>query len=222
MTEHLILAAGAAGLGKPVSMTGYLHLGGPLLLLIIFLGIAAVCAFLARRAQLITDRTDVTDFLSGIFNLLQKGNDAEALNQCDITPGPVARLASVAIRRRHESAEVLKEELEEASDSAKALLARRTFLLSLVARVAPLLGLLGTIIGILRALTDYRQNGIMHSGDIADALTFGALTSAAGLVVAIIAYTGREFIRARIERLEMDMRTASSELLHGMKHAPKS
>lgn len=217
MTEYLILGA-----QRHVSMTGYLRLGGPLLLLIMLLGVAAVCAFLARRAQLITDRTDTTDFLAGIFNLLRKGNAAEAMNQCEITPGPVARLAAVAIRRRGESAEVLGKELADAADAAGAMLARRTFLLTLVARVAPLLGLLGTVLGILRALTDYRQNGIMHSGDIADALTFGALTSAAGLVVAIISYTGREFIRARIERLEMDMREASAELLHGIEDAAKS
>lgn len=203
-------------------MTEYLRIGGPLLWLIILLGVAALCAFLARRAQLINDRTDVTDFLRGIFNLLQKGNDTEALNQCDITPGPVAKIASVAIRRRRESAEVLKEELEEASASAKALLVRRTSFLSLAARVAPLLGLLGTIVGILKALAGYRQSGIMHSGDIADALTFGALTSAAGLIVAIVSYTAREFLRARIERLEMDMQSASSELFHRIKNAEKA
>ena len=195
-------------------MHDFLTLGGPVLWIILAFGVLALGVFLERSLQLHRDRVDATDFLQGIFKSLRRGNAAEAAAICDETPGPVARLASLAIRRKDSPRDRLERELADAGAAEIARMERRLSLLPLVAQIAPLLGLLGTVLGILRALLFIRgQIPLMQTADVADGLILGAVTTAAGLIVAIPAHVGFNVLAVKIERLVLDMRDASSELL---------
>ena len=196
-------------------MHDFLVLGGPVLWIILALGAVALCVFLERSLQLHRERIDATDFLHGVFNSLRRGNETEALAICDETPGPVARLASLAIRRRGAPRPVLEREIADAAAAEIARMERRLSLLPLAAQTAPLLGLLGTVLGILRALLFVRGRiPLVLTADVADGLVLGAVTTAAGLVVAIPCHAGFDVLAVKIERLALDMRDASSELLN--------
>ena len=193
-------------------MPEFLRSGGPVLWLILALGAAALVVFLERSLQLHRDRIDSTDFLQGIFNALRRGNDQEALALCEETPGPVARLASIAIRRRAEPRERLLLELDQAGSAEVARLERRLAFLSLIAQSAPVLGLLGTVLGILRSLLAWRAAlPLAASAGIADGLVAAAVTTAAGLAVALPCYLGFNVLVVKIDRLVLDMRDAASE-----------
>ena len=193
-------------------MLEYLRSGGPVLWLILALGAIALVVFLERSLQLHRDRIDSTDFLQGIFNALRRGNDQEALALCEETPGPVARLASIAIRRRAEPRERLLRELDQAGSAEVARLERRLAFLSLIAQSAPVLGLLGTVLGILRSLLAWRAAlPLAASAGIADGLVAAAVTTAAGLAVALPCYLGFNVLVVKIDRLVLDMRDAASE-----------
>ena len=193
-------------------MPEFLRSGGPVLWLILALGAAALVVFLERSLQLHRDRIDSTDFLQGIFNALRRGNDQEALALCEETPGPVARLASIAIRRRAEPRERLLRELDQAGSAEVARLERRLAFLSLIAQSAPVLGLLGTVLGILRSLLAWRAAlPLAASAGIADGLVAAAVTTAAGLAVALPCYLGFNVLVVKIDRLVLDMRDAVSE-----------
>ena len=196
-------------------MHDFLVSGGPVLWIILALGALALVVFLERSLQLHRDRVDATDFLHGIFNSLRRGNETEALSICEETPGPVARLASIAIRRRAAPRPLLEKEIGDAAAAEIARMERRLSVLPLVAQIAPLLGLLGTVLGILRALLFVRgQIPLMQTADVADGLVLGAVTTAAGLVVAIPCHVGFNVLAVKLERLVLDMRDASSELLN--------
>ena len=196
----------------PLAMLEFLRSGGPVLWLILALGAAALVVFLERSLQLHRDRIDSTDFLQGIFNALRRGNDQEALALCEETPGPVARLASIAIRRRAEPRERLLLELDQAGSAEVARLERRLAFLSLIAQSAPVLGLLGTVLGILRSLLAWRAAlPLAASAGIADGLVAAAVTTAAGLAVALPCYLGFNVLVVKIDRLVLDMRDAASE-----------
>ena len=193
-------------------MPEFLRSGGPVLWLILALGAAALVVFLERSLQLHRDRIDSTDFLQGIFNALRRGNDQEALALCEETPGPVARLASIAIRRRAEPRERLLLELDQAGSAEVARMERRLAFLSLIAQSAPVLGLLGTVLGILRSLLAWRAAlPLAASAGIADGLVSAAVTTAAGLAVALPCYLGFNVLVVKIDRLVLDMRDAASE-----------
>jgi biopolymer transport protein ExbB len=180
--------------------------------LVLALGATALAVFLERSLQLHRDRIDETDFLQGIFNAMRRGNVQEAVALCEETPGPVARLTSIAIRRREAPRERLLQELEQAGAAEISRMERRLAFLSLIAQAAPLLGLLGTVLGILRSLLAWRAAlPLADAAGIADGLVSGALTTAAGLAVALPCYLGFNVLVVKIDRLVLDMRDAVSE-----------
>ena len=193
-------------------MIEFLRSGGPVLWLVLALGATALAVFLERSLQLHRDRIDETDFLQGIFNAMRRGNVQEAVALCEETPGPVARLTSIAIRRREAPRERLLQELEQAGAAEISRMERRLAFLSLIAQAAPLLGLLGTVLGILRSLLAWRAAlPLADAAGIADGLVSGAITTAAGLAVALPCYLGFNVLVVKIDRLVLDMRDAVSE-----------
>jgi len=196
-------------------MTEFLRSGGPVLWLLLVFAVVALVVFLERSLQLHRDRVDETDFLQGIFNAVRRGNVTEALALCEETPGPVARLTSVAIRRRDSPRDELLKELEQAGAAEIARMERRLAFLSLIGQAAPLLGLLGTVLGILQALLAWRAAlPLADAAGIADGLVQAALTTAVGLAVALPCYLGFNVLVVKIDRLVLDMRDACSECVH--------
>lgn len=195
-------------------MIDFLILGGPILWLILLLGGIATLIFLERALNLHRARVDETDFLQGIFNILRRNNPAEALTLCEETPGPVAHLTEMAVRHRNTPRERLVEELDQAGKAEISRMERRLSLIALIAQIAPLLGLLGVVVNILNALLTMQDNApFVQSSDIATSLIPGAITTAAGLMVAIPCFIAFNVLVVKIDRLVLDMHHACSEIL---------
>ena len=143
-------------------MNDIFEAGGSLFVVIIFMGLVALVVFLERALHLHRARIDETDFLQGIFNTIRRGNVAEALTLCEEAPGPVPRLLAIAIRRRDSPRQMLVDELEQAGRAEISRMERRLSILALVAQITPLMGLLGTVLGILEALVAMREIGRAH------------------------------------------------------------
>ena len=194
-------------------MKEILQLGGPVLWLEFLLGLLALCVFLERSLSLHRARVDATDFLQGIFNAVKRGNANEAAALCEETPGPVARLALVAVRRGAEtSGDRLAADLEAAGRDESARLRRRLSTLALAARIAPLLGLLGTAAGLFRAVSIWRA-ALPYAtfAGVADSLLSATVTTVAGLAIAIPTHVAHSVLADKVDRLELDMRAAASE-----------
>lgn len=186
----------------------------PLLWLILAMGVVALGVFAERSFQLRRERVDVRDFLAGLANALVRGNAREALALCEETPGPVARLARLAIQRRDEPEPRLEAALADAARAETAHMERRVSILDALARAAPLAGLAGTLDGLLRSLLAYRAAlPLADPAGIVDGLVVGVATTLAGLAVAIPAQLAHHALRLRIERLSLDLREARSECL---------
>jgi len=196
-------------------MQEYMLIGGPVLWAILLLGVIALGVFLERSLHLHRARIDEADFLQGIFNTIRRGNVAEAVTLCEETPGPVARLLSTAIRRRSSTREQLMDELDQAGRAEISRMERRLSVLALIAQIAPLLGLLGTVLGILTALISMRDAApFVNTHGLINGLIFGAVTTAAGLLVAMPSFIGFNVLIVKIDRLVLDMRHAASEALY--------
>lgn len=196
-------------------MTEILSQGGVILWLILALGVIAIGVYLERSLWLHRARIDTEDFLRGIKNLLRRGNESEALALCKETDTPVARIASLAISRRKLSRDLLLEELDRAGLSETERLERRIILLAVISQSAPLLGLFGTAIAIIRALYFYQTRfPNVSTGDFAGFLIPGALAVAAGLLVAIPCHIGFNLLVLKIDRIVLDMRDAVSNMVH--------
>ena len=188
--------------------------GGPVLWLILAGGLAAFAVFVERALHLHRARIKSEDFLKGIFNILRKRNITEALTICEETPGPVACVMRTAIVHRHDGKDVLRSALEDASLAEVSRMERRLVVIVTVAQIAPLLGLLGTVLGIVESLLVMKQQlPFLQAMDIMDGLMRALLTTAAGLTVAIPCYVAFNLLVLKIDRIVLDIDRAGSETL---------
>jgi biopolymer transport protein ExbB len=188
--------------------------GGPVMWLLILLGLAALVVFIERALLLHRAQIRSTEFLNGIKNLLQKDRLMEALTLCEETPGPVAKLVKAGLRHADDDEPALRFAVQEAALAELPVLERRIGALAAIAQIAPLFGLLGTLLGMIKTFWLFNQGGnyatpAVLAGGMGEAL----LTAAAGLVVAIPAHLGRHFLSGRVRTLVQDMEWAGNELM---------
>src|SRR5579871_2297824 len=123
--------------------------GGPVIWLILIAAAAALVTFIERVLYCHRAQINSIEFLNGVRNVLKRDNVVEALSICDATPGPVPRLVKTAILNRDRGRERVREAVEEAGLTEVPLLEERLNLLATIGQIAPLLGLLGTVIGFM-------------------------------------------------------------------------
>lgn len=193
---------------------GLIEQGGPVLWIIIASGVVAFCVFVERSLHLHRARIKSDDFLKGIFNILRRGNVQEAVAICDETPGPVAYIVRTAIRQGAERKEDIRSAVDDASLAETSRMERRLLVIATVAQVAPLLGLLGTILGMMETLLAMQlQAPLIQSADVMGGIMLALITTAAGLMVAIPCYAAFNLLVIKIDRIVLDMERAASEIV---------
>ena len=183
--------------------------------LILFCSIVAGAVFLERWSFYHRITIRVGEFLRGIANLIHLRNYAEALHECAGTPGPVARVIHAALVRRDVSRAELREIVQEAGQLEVPKLERYLMILVTVAFVAPLIGLLGTVTGLIEAFVAIsNHSGFATSAEISTGIYQSLLTTAAGLVVAIPASVAYSYLSARVNTLIHDMERGGIEIVN--------
>jgi len=132
-------------------MIDYIQKGGLLMWPILVCSILAIAVFAERLFYFHRATIHVGEFLQGLSNLVQRHNYAEALHECAGTPGPVARVIHAAIIRHDSSRAELREIVQEAGQLEVPKLERFLGVLATLTYLAPLIGLLGTVAGMIEA-----------------------------------------------------------------------
>ena len=133
----------------------------------------------------------------------------------DATPGPVARLVKTAILNREYGRDRVREALEEAGLAEVPRLEHKLNLLATIAQLAPLLGLLGTVIGFIRVFMQLQEAGLYaHVGLLSEGIWQALICSAAGLAVAIPTHAGYNYLVSRVNSIVLDMERAATEIVN--------
>ncbi len=194
-------------------METWIHQGGPTMPVIALASVVALAVFLLRIFHLHRAQIRAGDFLQGLFNVLRSGNRVEAISLCEETPGPVARIVRAALLCGGSDDETIRLAMERTGRVEIRRLETGIGTLATIAQIAPLLGLLGTVLGLAEALLQLRAAApLVHAGDLAEGLRRALLSTAAGLGLAIAAYTFHNVLVGRVARIVHDMEMASLEL----------
>lgn len=189
--------------------------GGLMIWVIVASSAVALTVFFDRLLQYHRDHIDSTQFLNGVRNVLKRDNIVEALAICDATPGPVPRLVKIAILNRDRGREAVREALEDAGSWEVPRLEEKLNLLATIAQIAPLLGLLGTVLGFMKVFSAVKDAGLnAHVGLLADGIWQALICTAAGLAVSIPSYAGYNYLVGRVNTIVLDMEQISSEILN--------
>ena len=147
--------------------------GGPMIWLILATSAVALAVFMERLLRYHREQINSTAFLNGVRNVLKRDNVVEALAICDATPGPVARLVKVAILNREKGREGVREALEDAGSLEVPRLEEKLNLLATIAQIAPLMGLLGTVLGFIKIFQAIQDAGLSaHVGQLSGGVDF--------------------------------------------------
>lgn len=194
-------------------MSVWTMVGGPVFWILTLLGAVSVFVFFSRLLNLRRAQIDYQDFIRGVANVLEQGNPDEALAICDDTSAPVARIVAAAIRHREVSARVLRETVDATGRAEVGRLERRLALLAIIAQAAPLLGLLGTVLGMMRVVLSLNTEALVARMDLLGGTMQALVAAAAGLVVAVSVQVMYGMLHIRLERLVVDLEAAASEIL---------
>lgn len=188
--------------------------GGVVFWLIVLMGIAALVVFLERLLHLRRAQIDYDDFFKGVCNVLESGNVDEAIMICEDTPGPVAAVALTAINHREGTLEAIEDAVDNKGRSELSRMERRLASLALTCQIAPLLGLAGTMLAMVRMVQVLNhQAPVVSSTDLTAGLIEALLSAVAGLLVAVPCHIMYALLMVRIERLVLDMESAASEIV---------
>jgi biopolymer transport protein ExbB len=189
--------------------------GGPMLWVIFSVGAAGIVIFIERFLHCHRAQINSTEFLSGVRTVIKRENVVEAISICDATPGPVARLVKTAVLNRENGRERVRESLEEAGLTEVPRLEERLDLLATIAQLAPLLGLLGTVLGFIDVYSGVQAaNTTANAGLITHGVWQALVCTAAGLAVAIPIHAGHNYLVSRVNAIVLDMERAAGEIVN--------
>ena len=176
--------------------------------------ILAIAIALERYFHFHRSRIDVGDLLHGLRNLIRKKNYAEAIHECAGTPGPVARVIHSAILRHGAPRAELKEIVQETGQLEVPKLEKHSAVLLSIAYVAPLIGLLGTILGLVNTFVQVNTSGgYATATEISKGVYESLISSAAGLMVAVPTFVIYSFLIAYTKTLMHDMERGGIEIV---------
>lgn len=188
--------------------------GGLMMWLLLTASAVAVAVFVERLLHYHREQINSIEFINGVRNVLRRDNVVEAISICDATPGPVARLVKAAILARDRGREGVREALEEAGMVEVPRLEERLNLLGTIAQIAPMMGLLGTVLGFIGVFRTLQLEGVAapasaFAGDVWQAL----VCTGAGLALAIPCYAAYNYLVNRVRLIVLDMEKASKEII---------
>ena len=188
--------------------------GGVLVWLIALCSVVGLAIFFERLLHYHRNSINTPEFLAGITNALRRNSLVEALSICDETPGIVARIVKAAITRYDRSREEIEDAIEEVSLQEVPRLERNLKALATIAHVAPLLGLLGTVVGFISSFRVIAEKGsFVHVADVAAGVWMALLCTAAGLAVAIPAFIAYNYLVSRVNEMVLDAERAATEIV---------
>lgn len=187
--------------------------GSPVMWVLMIVSVLSLWVFMQKFLQLHRAQISSRDFLDGIYNVLRRGNAAEAVTICEDTPGPVAHLIRAAILKADDEPEEMAKAIQQAGLEEIPRLEHRLNLLATLGKLAPMLGLLGTVLGLMGVFQGFMDAAtVVHVGDLGEGMWSALLTSATGLAIAIPCYAGYNLLVSRIESIVLDMEFAGAEI----------
>ena len=189
-------------------MLHYLEVGGPILWVLVIISIGAFAVVLERIVFFARNEKNVgSNFKDEILSLVASKKLDEAIALCDTKKSCVASAVRKFLQKAPKGIDVQDYEfiLKEVTNQEISPYERRLNLLASVMSISPMLGLLGTVTGMIRAFTNISKYGAGDAAVVADGIAEALLTTAAGLMIAIPVIVVYNYLNRRLEKMENEI-----------------
>lgn len=181
---------------------------------IVISAFVAVLLFLERFLYLHKGQIKALDFVEGLKNSLKEGRLTEALTICEETPCPVSRVVKAALLTCESGRIVIVDSVRAAALLELPMLQRRISGIMLIAKIAPLMGLIGTVLALLQIFITISETGTYFTIDVFSAQIYNALVSTvAGLLLCLVAWVMYALLQGRVRAIAHDIDWAANEMI---------
>lgn len=189
--------------------------GGPMMIVVLVMAVVGLVLFLERTLFLHRGQIRSTAFVDGIKNILAKRRIVEALTVCEETPGPVAAVVKAALLHARQDEVALRYAVQEAGVVEIPALERRLGSIAAIAQIAPLVGLLGTLLGMATTFYAFMNEGGEYATAraLSDGMWQALLVTIGSLTIAIPAHLGHHFLNGRVRAIVRDVEWAGNEIM---------
>ena len=186
-----------------------------ILLVIIGCSVVSFTIFIERLMQLHRSEINTNQFIIAMRKTIKEGNLVEAIHICEQTGGTIGTIIKAGVLKHNRGKEQIESSMEIAGLIEIARLEKNAKILSIIAHIAPLIGLLGTVLGFIQAFAEMRLSGLVDisATRIGEAMEYALVTTAAGLVVAIPSVLAYNYIVSRVEGFVLEIQTSSAEIV---------
>ncbi len=186
-----------------------------ILFVIIACSIISITIFIERLLQLRKSEIDTNQFIIHLRKTIREGNLIEAIQTCENTGGTISNIIKAGLIKHNRGKEQIENAMEISGLIEIARLEKNAKILSIIAHIAPLIGLLGTVLGFIQAFAEMRLSGLVDisATRIGEAMEYALITTAAGLVVAIPSVIAYNYLVSRVEGFVLEIQTTSAEII---------
>lgn len=192
--------------------------GGWLMLPIILCSIGAAAIILERLWTLKQDRVVPRNLTAEVWQLVKSNQFTQEHIQRIQAESPLGQILAAGLVNRDRDRAELKESIEDTGRHVVHELERYLNPLGTIAAITPLLGLLGTVIGMVKVFAAITTHGVGNPGVLAGGISEALITTAAGLSVAIPALMGYRYLRGRVDGLVVEMEKEAMKLVEALQY----
>ena len=206
-------AAARAATAKAETVFGLLSKGGPIMIPLGILFALAIYVFIERL--LVINKANKVDesFMSIIRDQVTGGNISAARSLAKNKNTPLSKMIDKGLQRIGKPIDAIEKSMDNVGKLELYKMQKNLNILSIISKIAPLFGFVGTIIGLVLLLKDFATISNPSISQIADAMYIKLITSASGLIIGMLAFLGYSFLDTQINRCENRMEAASSEFV---------
>lgn len=199
-------------------MWGLVIKGGPLMFLILLCSVIAFTLVIERLWHLRRAEINTEGFIEDIAETLRRNKVMDALDKCNAMPGPIAQIVKAGIVKHDRPRAEIKEAIEDAGLHEVPRLEKNLSALATIAHITPLLGLLGTVTGMVRSfqVIEMKASALMpvNPGDLAGGIWEALITTVAGLAVAIPTYVAYNFLVSKVDGFVLEMEKSATDIIN--------
>ncbi len=198
-------------------MFEFLARGGVLMIPLGVCSILALAIILERTLNLRTKKIIQLDILQQVRDLVAENQVSDAMTLCRRYPSVMGRILLVTIANHDREREELRSVVEDAGRQEVTTLDRNLGALGTIAAISPLLGLTGTVFGMIRTFAIISEKGIAHPSQLAGGISEALITTATGLVVAIPTLIFYNYFTNKADRLILEIEKHSYRVVETLK-----
>lgn len=206
-------AAAIASEVKVESLWSLLAKGGPLMIPLGILFALAIYFFTERILVIKKASNTEESFMIKIRELITNGRLNDAKSLAKTTDHPIARVIEKGLQRVGKPIDAIEKSMENIGRLEMYQIEKNVSIISVISRIAPLFGFVGTIIGLVMLLKEFATISNPSISQIADAMYIKLITSATGLIIGMMAYLGYSYLDTQINRIANQIEASSSELI---------